>query len=174
MKKGRKFLGGKAGRYEGSGPKRFQAGWEHDGWDFKDVIRAKFPKTGAESRAVRHERIRKALRYWARGQLRAWRTDWEVYKPMMAEIDEMVKAKRPVAAIQIMVLERVTARSFAVGNSEYQKWDGRQPGTGDSIDEIKDHFPSMERSDDEERVRKSEKELFDELQEILRDAQNRR
>ncbi|MER8389064.1 hypothetical protein NKH14_26775 [Mesorhizobium sp. M1380] len=174
MKKGRKFLGGRSGRYEQSGPKRFQAGWEHDGWDFKDVVKAKFPKIGEESRAVRRERMRKALRYWARGQLRAWTADWEVYTPMVTEIDEMVKAKRPLAEIQRMVLERVTARSFAAGTSEYQKWDGRQPGMDDSIEEIKDHFPPMEMADDGERVQKSEKELFDELQEILRDAQDGR
>lgn len=174
MKKGRKFLGGKTGRYEYSGPKRFQAGWEHDGWDFKDVVKAKFPKTGEESRAVKRERIRKALRYWARGQLRAWRADWEVYKPMMVEIDEMVKAKRSAGAIQIMVLERVTARSFAAGTSEYQTWDGRQPGMGDSNDAVKDHFVPVTRPDEGKRVQKNEKELFDELQEILKDAQRGR
>ncbi|RWO19077.1 hypothetical protein [Mesorhizobium sp.] len=157
MKKGRKFLGGKAGRYEGNGPKRFQAGWEHDGWDFKDVVKAKFPKTGDESRAVRRERMRKALRYWARGQLRAWTADWEVYTPMVTQIDEMVKAKRPLAEIQRMVLNRVTARSFAAGASEYQKHDGRQPGMGDGIEEIEDRFLPVERPDDGEISQKSEK-----------------
>ncbi|TIT63484.1 MAG: hypothetical protein E5W90_26420 [Mesorhizobium sp.] len=170
MKKGRKFLGGKTGRYEGAGPKRYQGGWEHDGLSFAEVVKVKFPKTGEESRAVRRERIRKALRYWARGQLRAWTADWEVYKPMVAEIDAMVKARRSVGAVQAMVMERVTARSFVVGTSEYQKWDGRQPGMADSIEQIEDYFKPVERPDDGERVQKSEKELFDELQAILRDA----
>ncbi|CAH2394519.1 hypothetical protein [Mesorhizobium ventifaucium] len=174
MKKGRKFLGGKTGRNEYDGRKRFQAGWEHDGWDFKDVVKAKFPKTGDESRAVKRERIRKALRYWARGQLRTWTADWEVYTPMVTEIDEMVKAKRPLAEIQRMVLNRVTARSFAVGTSEYQKHDGRHPGMGDSIEEIEDRFVPVNIPDDRKSVQKSEKELFGEVQEIIRDAQRGR
>jgi hypothetical protein len=172
LKKGRKFLGGKAGRYEASGPRRYQGGWEHDGLPFDEIVKIKFPKTGEESRAVRRERIRKALRYWARGQFRVWRTDWEVYKPMVAEIDEMVKAKRPASAIQAMVMGRVKSRSFVAKTSEYQRYDGRQPGRGDSILEVEALYGfTLPKSTDGVPV-KSKSELFDDLQDIIESAKS--
>ena len=165
MKKGRKFLGGKYGRYEQNGPARYQAGWEHDGLSLEEVVAAKFPKTGEESRAVRRERMRKALRYWARGQLRAWSADYEVYGPMVEEIDRMVKAKRPLAEVKGMVLDRVMARSYSLGTSEYQQSGGRKPGMNDSIEEIEARFAELRRPDTEDKAVWSREEQRAELQE---------
>ena len=62
MKKGRKFIGGKHDRYDYGGPdemrprKRYQAGWEHDGLSFEEVVKAQVPqdrrgKPGGQARA---------------------------------------------------------------------------------------------------------------------------
>ena len=100
---------------------RYQTGHEHDGWDLATVIKAKFPATGAESRAVKRDRLTKALKYWARGQLRYWKADWEIYKPMMLEIEQMMKAGAGVKQVEQAAFKRVAERSYSFGAVEAKR-----------------------------------------------------
>jgi hypothetical protein len=144
---GKRMVGGKHMRRDQSTdyirPARFQAGYEHDGYDLDTIIKIKFPAEGPESRAVKRDRLTKALRYWGRGQLRHWRADWEIYKPMMAEIERMMKSGEPVSKVKQMVEARVLSRTFKMGTSENQNMDVRQPGMSDSIDEIDDRSAKL-------------------------------
>lgn len=140
--KGKRMLGGKHMRRDQPGEDvrraRYQAGYEHDGFDLDTIVKIKFPAEGPESRAVKRDRLTKALRYWARGQLREWQADWEIYKPMMADIERMMKSGEPVSKVEQMVTTRVLGRSFKMGTSGYQSFDGRKPGMADSMEEIYD------------------------------------
>jgi len=126
--------------WDGTRKVRFQTGYEHDGLDFDTIIKIKFPAEGPESRAVKRDRLTKALRYWARGQLREWQADWEIYKPMMAEIERMMKSGEPVSKVQQTVMKTITERSYKLGTSKYQTIKGRPPGGRISIEEIEDQF----------------------------------
>lgn len=102
--------------------RRFQTGHEHDGWEFDMVIKVKFPVTSGETRAVKRDRLIKALRYWARGQMRHWGADWEVYKPLMAEIEARMAGRVPsmllLEEVKGAILGLVTERSSRLGTSE--------------------------------------------------------
>lgn len=141
---GKRLIGGKYTRYAQPDDQprraRFQTGYQLDGYDLDTVIKIKFPAEGPESRAVKRDRLTKALRFWGRGQLRHWRADWEVYRPMMAEIERMMKSGEPVSKVKQMVEAWVLSRSFRMGTSENQETDGRQLGMADSIEEIEDRF----------------------------------
>ena len=101
---------------------RFQTGHEHDGWEFDAVISAKFPVTSGETRAVKRDRLTKALKYWARGQMRYWTSDWEIYKPLMAEIETRMAGRVPSVAlveeVKGTIIGRVTEKSARMNTSE--------------------------------------------------------
>ena len=86
------------------------------------MITAKFAATSGETRAVKRDRLTKALKYWARGQLRYWTADWEIYKPLMAEIEARMAGKVPSVAlveeVKRTILGRVTEQSARMNTSE--------------------------------------------------------
>src|SRR5690606_28407551 len=72
---------------------------------------------GDETRAVKRDLTTKAIKWWARGQLRYMKGDWEVYRPMIAEIEQLRLQRMPVAEIQKAVLKRISARCATLGTS---------------------------------------------------------
>lgn len=108
---GRRKLGG-----------RYQTGHELDGQCLAVFMREKGPQ-GGETRAVKRDMTAKALKWWARGQLRYLRGDWELYRPMMEEIDLLMRQRTSLADIEKTVMDRISGRCAAYGTSQLLRGD---------------------------------------------------
>lgn len=96
---------------------RFQTGHDYDGQNLRFFMRTKGPQRG-DSRAVKRDLTTKAIKWWARSQLRVWKGAWEIYKPMMEEIEQMMKAGAFIEDIETAVMKRIKARSVEAGTEK--------------------------------------------------------